>query len=233
MRASLASAFAAAVLLQAAPLSLQAQVGHLPDRSPYEDVKLGQTISLSGGWLATGRDPAGVAPDASAFGQFRYDAAVGGPTFLFVRYTVAPSQRALLVPGVIKSQRVAGTTNVPTNIIDGGIDIGFTGRKTWHHLIPSLMGAVGVATDFAKADSGAYRFGGKFTLSYGLGLRYIRRSGVQLRFDLSNYLWQYQYPDRYFTQATDSSAILTNTKDRSKWKSNWASTIGVSFPIFR
>lgn len=233
MRASLSSALAVALVLQAAPLALHAQVGHLPDKSPYEDVKLGQTISLSGGWLATGKDPAGVAPKSSAFGQLRYDAAVGGPTFLYARYTFAPSSRTQLAPGAIKSKRVVGTPSVPTSIVDGGIDIALTGRKTWHHVIPSLMGGIGVVTDFAKADSGAYQFGGKFSFTYGLGMRYVRRNGTQLRFDVSNYVWQYQYPDLYFTQAADSTSVLTDTKNRSKWKSNWALTAGFSLPIFR
>ena len=85
----------------ATPVALQAQVGHVPTKSPYEDMKLGQSVTLSGGWLATTHDPAGVGPDASAFGQIRYDIAVGGPASLFARYTFAPSQRASLLPGVV------------------------------------------------------------------------------------------------------------------------------------
>lgn len=216
-----------------APSLARAQVGHAPDKSPYEDIKLGQTISLSSGWFAFGKDPAGVRPDPSVFGQFRYDAEVGGPTFLYARYTMIPSKRSVLVPGAIKSKLVASTPSVTTHVIDGGLDIGLTGQKTWHHLIPSVMLGVGMVSDFSKADTGSYQFGSKFAITYGLGLRYLRPSGVQVRFDLSNYMWQYQYPDGYFTKATDSTAILHNTKDGSKWKSNWAFTAGVSYPIFR
>ena len=50
--------FAVGVALSAAR-PLQAQVGHRPGNSPYEDVKIGQTVSLSGGWFAFKRDLAG------------------------------------------------------------------------------------------------------------------------------------------------------------------------------
>ena len=45
--------------------SASAQVGHLPDKSPYEDFKIGQTLTIMGGWMNMRRDPANVAPDAS------------------------------------------------------------------------------------------------------------------------------------------------------------------------
>ena len=230
----LSSAVRAALVVAAAlPIAMHAQVGHAPAKSPYEDVKLGQTITLSGGWLVTGRDPAGVAPNASAFGQIRYDAAVGGPASLFARYTLAPSQRAQFAPGVIASKRQTGTPSVFMNVIDAGLDLALTGTKTWHQLIPSIDGGVGIASDFAAADSGGYQFGMKFGFSYGLNVRYYRANGVQFRMGLTNFVWQYQYPDVYFTKATDSTAILIDTKDRSKWKNNIGLSAGVSYPIFR
>lgn len=223
----------AALVLLAVPTAAEAQIGHRPETSPYEDVKLGQTITLNGGWLALGRDPAGVAPDASLFAQIRYDAAVGGPASLYARYTLAPSQRALLAPGAIASKRKTGTPSVMMHVIEGGLDLALTGQKTWHHLIPSLEGGVGIVSDFAAADSGAYQFGVKFGISYGANLRYMRASGLQLRVGLTNFLWQYAYPDRYFTKAPDSTAILVDTKDRSKWKNNIGLSAGVSYPLFR
>lgn len=215
------------------PVALRAQVGHKPTNSPYEDVKVGQTLSINGGWLVTGKDPAGVAAQSSPFAQLRYDVAVGGPAFLFARYSYAPSQRSLLVPSNVATKREIGTPSVSTNIMDVGLDVALTGRKTWRHLMPSVMGSFGLVSDFQGVDTSSYKFGTKFTLSYGLGVRYVRPTGFQLRFDLSNYLWSYQYPDTYFIKASDSTAVLTNTKDRSKWKSNWAFTAGVALPIFR
>ncbi len=212
---------------------LQAQVGHRPGNSPYEDVKIGQTVSLSGGWFAFKRDLAGVGPEAAPFAQLRYDAAIGGPALLYARYTLAPTQRTLLAPAAVAANRKTGTPSTTMHVFDGGIDVALTGKKTWRHLIPSVAGGVGIVSDFAAVDSGGYQFGSKFTLSYGLALKYVRTSGLQLRMDVNNFMWQYEYPDRYFVQATDGTAILTDTRSRTSWRSNWGLSAGVSMPIFR
>jgi len=215
------------------PLLLHAQVGYRPDKSPFEDVKLGQSVSLSVGWLGLRRDIAGVAPKSAAFGQLTYEAAVGGPALLYARYTLAPTTRTLLAPAANLPQRVTGTPGSTMHMFDGGLDIALTGKKSWRHLIPSVSGGVGVVTDFAKIDSGSYQFGVKFALTYGLALRYIRASGVRFRVDLTNAMWQYEYPDRYFVKATDGTSILTNTQDRTIWRRNVGITAGVSVPIFK
>ena len=219
--------------LSLAPTILNGQVGHRPSSSPYEDVKLGQTVSLSAGWLAVTRDPAGVAPEAAPFGQLRYDVGIGGPASLFARYTLSTTQRTLYAPSAIASARKTGTPGVAMHVVDAGIDLALTGKKTWHHLLPSLAGGVGIASDFAKVDSGGYQFGVKFALSYGLALRYVRSSGLRLRLDATSFRWQYDYPDRYFVKASDGTSILTDTRNRSKWKGNWGLAAGLSYPVFR
>ena len=59
------------------------------------------------------------------------------------------------------------------------------------------------------------------------------RRGPQLRLDLSKFLWQYQYPDKYFVTAADTTKVLTSTRQRSAWRGNWGATLGVTVPIFR
>jgi hypothetical protein len=215
------------------PVVLRAQVGHRPSSSPYEDVKPGQSVSLSGGWLAVSRDPAGVAPRAAAFGQFRYDVGIGGPAALYARYGVSMSERTLFAPSAVATARQTGTPGVAMHMIDGGLDLALTGKKSWHHLIPALGAGVGIVSDFASVDSGGYQFGVKFAITYGASLRYVRASGLQLRIDATSYRWQYDYPDRYFVKATDGTSILEDTKNRSAWRGNWGLSAGVTYPIFR
>ena len=216
-----------------APATLRAQVGHRPDRSPYEDLRTGQNISISAGWLAVRRDPANVAPNASPFAAVRYDIAIGGPAAFYARYAFAPSERRLLLPTNPKSTRQIGTPSVKTHIADVGLDLALTGKKTWHRLSPSVTGGVGLASDFTAADTGAYKFGTRFAFTYGFAMRYFTRSGIALRADATNHTWQYQYPDRYFVQASDGTAILTDTRKRSAYRGNWGVSAGVSLPLFR
>jgi hypothetical protein len=138
-RAFVPTSLSAALLLALAPQRASAQVGHLPDKSPYEDVKPGQTITLSAGRLGVKRDPANVAPDPGLFFGMRYDLPIGGPAGFFVRYEFAPSQRRLLDPAKPLATRVVGTPSVTTHVMDLGLDVSLTGRKTWHRLMPSLV----------------------------------------------------------------------------------------------
>ncbi len=215
------------------PALASAQVGHLPANSPFEDVKLGQNLSIMGGWMAMKRDPADVAPKSSLAAAVRYDIAVGGPASLYVRYLAAPSERKLLVPTNPRATRVISTPGVTTHQLDGGLDLSLTGKKTWHRLIPSLVGGAGIVSDFAAADTGSYQFGTKFSFSYGLGLRYLPRKGPMIRVDLTNFLWQYDFPDRYFVRASDTTSVLTDTRNRSAWRGARSVTVGVTLPLFR
>lgn len=224
---------AALLALSTVPAVAAAQVGHLPTESPYLDFKIGQTLSILAGRLSVAADPAGVAPQSSLIGGIRYDVGIGGPASLFVRYMLAPSERDLKVPTNPAATRVIGTTAANTHLADIGFDIALTGKKTWRRLLPSVNGGVGLVSDFAAADTGAYRFGARFAFNYGFSLRYVPRRGPQWRIDATRFLWQYQYPDRYFVRAADTTAILSNTRDRTAWRSNWALTAGATFPIFR
>ena len=56
---------------------------------------------------------------------------------------------------------------------------------------------------------------------------------VQLRVDLTNRTFQYDYPDRYFVKAADTTSILADTRRRSVWKGNWGASAGVIIPLFR
>ena len=215
------------------PSLLYGQVGHRPDKSPFEDVKLGQSVSISLGRLSTGRDLAGVAPKSALYGQLGYEAAVGGPASLYARYTLMPTERDLLAPAAPVATRKTGTPSTTMHLFDAGLDLALTGKKSWRHIIPSVIGGVGIATDFAAVDSGGYQFGSKFALTYGFAARYVPSSGIRFRLDVMNAMWQYDYPDRYFVKATDNTSVLTNSRDRSIWRGNWGVSAGVSIPVFK
>jgi hypothetical protein len=229
---SAAVVFATAVITLR-PVVTHAQVGHLPDRSPYEDFKIGQSLSVLGGWLAVRRDLADVAPTAAWNTGLRYEIGVGGPASLFARYVASPSERRVLAPNNPKATRQLATPGVTTHLMDAGLDISLTGRKTWRHLMPSVSSGVGLVSDFAEADTGGYRFGTKFALNYGFSVRYLPKRGPQFRIDATNFLWQYQYPDRYFVRAADTTSILTDTRNRDAWRANWSLSAGVIVPLFR
>lgn len=224
---------ATAAMLVLAPLGASAQIGHAPSKSPYEDYAVTQTLTLSAGQLLLGKDPAGVAPKNGLVGQVRYDIRLGGPAGLYVRYLGAPSERNELKPTNPRATRVIATPSVFTQVFDGGLNLDLTGKKTYRRFLPSIFAGVGMASDFAKADSGQYSFGSNFSFTYGGVLRFIPRHGPQLRLDVSNVFWKYQFPDTYYVKASDTTSVLTLTRQRSAWRPNKAISLGVTVPIFR
>ena len=224
----------AALAVLVSPATSAAQpVGNTPDRTPYGDVALGQTLTLSGGWLNVGRDPAGAAQKAGGLVQLRYDAAVGGPVILYARYAFAPSERRELDPTATGLARQKAMLRVFTNIATVGMELALTGQKSWHHLVPTISGGVGVALDPEKADTSGYQFGSKFVLSYGAGVRYLAPRGIRVHLEATNFAWQYSYPQSFLTKASDGTAILANTKDCTRWRGSWGLMAGLSYPIFR
>jgi hypothetical protein len=57
--------------------------------------------------------------------------------------------------------------------------------------------------------------------------------GYSVRLDVTNHVYQFQYPSTFFSAASDSTRVLDNTSQRSGWQSNWGFSTGVSIPLFR
>ncbi|MEO7360765.1 MAG: hypothetical protein ABI120_10570 [Gemmatimonadaceae bacterium] len=210
-----------------------AQVGHLPSKSPYEDVKVGQDFTFLFGYFNADVGAAGVLPKSSAFGGVRYDVPIGGPGYLTARYVLIPSQRNFLLPSKPRTTRILGTEDTKTHVADIGFTIALTGRKTWHRILPAISVGTGIASDFAKADTGGYKFGTKFGFTGGGSVRYVLRNGLSVRAEATNYLWRNSYPDSYFAASSDTTRVLTDTRKKKSWGGTWAYSLGLVFPIFR
>ena len=220
-----------------APLFVQranAQVGHLPSNSPYEDLKPTQDLTVLFGHFGSEPGLAGIFPKSSAFGGIRYDLPIGGPASLTARYIFVPSERQYLLPTNPKKTRILGTTSTKLNEADVGFTIALTGRKTYHRLVPAVSGGIGLASDFTAADTGGYKFGTKFSVNFGGNLRYVAHNGSGLRLEATKFIWQNRYPDSYAIPATaDTSSVIANSSERTSWKGHWAFSLGFFFPIFR
>lgn len=210
-----------------------AQVGHLPSKSPYEDLKVGQDLTIFLGQFNSNIGPAKVLPKSSLFGGVRYDVPIGGPGYFTARYSFIPSERNLLLPSKPRTTRVLSVENTKTHVVDVGFTIAVPGRKTWHRLVPSIQLGTGLASDFAKADTGGYQFGTKFTFTGGLNVKYMFKNNWAVRADATNYLWRNSYPDSYYAVASDTTRVLTSAVSKKSWGGTWAWTLGLVIPIFR
>ena len=210
-----------------------AQVGHLPQNSPYRDLDTSQEFTLFGGKYAAGKDPIGVAPqDGSMFGA-RYLVHVGGPAFLMARWSHVNSDRLAIDPTKTGTARQLGKKSVSMNLYDVDLALSLTGQKSFHHIVPVVTFGGGVASCGCTVANDPYTFGTPFAFTYGAGLRWIPGGRFQLTADWNHYLYQLKYPTAYYLAPTGGTPAVSSSQARSFWKGNRALTIGASLLFFR
>jgi len=225
--------FMSAVALVCIASVAKAQVGHLPEKSPYRDLEARQEISLFGGHYDAANDPAGIAPQGGPMWGARYQVHVGGPAFLTARFAHVTSKRDAIDPTKLEATRSLGTHNVSLDLFDANLAINLTGEKTYHRIVPVLNMGAGIATCACSVDKDPYTFGTPFAFSYGGGLRYAPGGRFQITADWNYYLYQLKYPTEYYVVPAGGTAAVSGTQPRSFWKTNRALTIGASLLFFR
>ncbi|HEX6629069.1 MAG TPA: hypothetical protein VF105_14055 [Gemmatimonadaceae bacterium] len=222
------SAFALVVFAASA----NAQVGHLPQNSPYRDLDTRQEFTFFGGRYSAGEDPIAVAPrDGPMFGV-RYQIHVGGPAFLMARWSHVNSNRFGIDPTKTGTARQLGKQNVSINIYDLDLALNLTGQKSFHHIVPVVNLGAGVASCGCSIPDDPYTFGTPFAFTYGGGLRWVPGGRFQLTADWNDYLYQLKYPAAYYLAPTGGTPAASN-QQRSFWKNNRALTLGASLLFFR
>jgi len=230
-----AFALACAAASLAPVATLAAQVGTLPDQSPYKDLDDHQRVGLVAGLINFGRDGADVGPSgtAAAFGA-RYDLSIGGPGYLTVRALSASVTRNVLDYQLKPAQRLIGTKSSVLTNVDAGLALALTGERSWHNLQPLVNFDVGMifSSGDNKSDVSGFALKPALSLSMGAGVRWITGSNSELRADVSVYYWQLHYPENYRSTAADPSAIVP-TGTLTPWTTNRVFTLGWTWGIFR
>jgi hypothetical protein len=225
--------FIGALALAFVATTARAQVGHLPEHSPYRDMEASQEISFFGGHYAAGQDALGVAPRGGPMYGLRYEIHVGGPAFLMARFAHVNSERFPIDPNKSGAAAQLGRRNVSLNLADVDLVVSLTGQKSFHHIIPVINAGAGIATCGCTVSPDPYTFGTPFAFSFGGGLRYVPGGRLQLRADWGDYLYQLKYPAAYYLTPTNGTAAAGSGQAKSFWKNNRALTLGASLLFFR
>jgi hypothetical protein len=210
-----------------------AQVGHLPQNSPFRDLETRQEFTFFGGHYSAGQDPINVAPHGGPMFGLRYEIHVGGPAFLMARWSHVNSYRFPIDPTKSGAAAQLGKTNVGVNLFDLNLSLNLTGQKSYHSIVPVVNFGAGIATCGCAVATDPYSFGTPFAFSFGGGLRYVPGGRFQLRVDLNDYLYQLKYPTQYYVTPTGGTAAVTGNQSRTFWKNNRALTVGASLLFFR
>src|SRR2546428_7805769 len=171
-----------------------AQVGHEPGRSPSRDVRRGGVGVLTFGYLGGSRGSVGVGLSDGTTGGIRYEVlfgAIGASLGLAYgrtnRYVVNPFRDTL--------SRNTGPFNNDVVLLDAGLQLVLTGRKTWRGFAPYVGGAPGVAIGGkSPRDTSGYEFGTKFTIAPHAGVGWYPPPRLPVRGGSSLGLWQRNHP---------------------------------------
>lgn len=210
-----------------------AQVGHLPQNSPFRDVETSQEVTFFGGHYSPGRDQIGVAPRSGPMYGLRYEIHVGGPAFLMARWSHVNSERFPIDPTKSGAAAQLGKKSVSLNLYDVNLVVNLTGEKSFHHIVPIMNLGAGIASCSCTVAPDPYKFGTPFAFSFGAGLRYVPGGRFQLRADWNDYLYQLKYPTQYYVNVGGGGAAAPPSQARSFWKNNGALTLGASYLFFR
>lgn len=209
MRRASVFAFGLGTLVVALTGPIAGQVGHQPERSPYRDLRIKQSLTGFGGLLSGGRGKAGVGPaDGTIFGV-RWDIHTGSAATLVLGVSAADLERRLINPSAPPSLRDLGTARQTVWVIDGGFNLVLTGRKTWHTLAPYLGASLGAAVGGSVPEDSVFSFRGKFQFGPMLGVRQFLNRRLHLRVEFRDIIWRLgRYPDVFFTPGTGVEPVL-------------------------
>lgn len=221
-----------ALFVYATPLF--AQVGYPPAASPYRDLNTRHQLDFFGGYFKAGADVAGAAPQSGPLVGLRYDMVIAGPAQFMVRAMRVASERATFDPTLPAARRATGRVSDPVYLAEVGFSFNITGQKSYRGVVPVITGAVGIASDLGKRfGKDPYQFGTSFALSSEAALRYRLGGAYELRGGIGSTFYQISYPDAYFINASDGTALVTNRGSKSSYRNNISYTLGISRALFR
>jgi len=118
-------------------------------------------------------------------------------------------------------------------LTDVGFALNLTGYKSWHRIVPSLGGGLGIGAGFDSPDVGGYKFGMPFLLALRPAIKIAPGGRLQGRIDATNYFYRIRYPETYFTKTTADPAPLAANAARNVWKRNLGLTAGLTYTFGR
>ena len=212
MRSSHCSSALVALAALCLPAAAVAQVGYLPAKSPFREIRFGQTLELQGGQLFGNGGPLKVGPQDGRLmgarmnfrGNHSLQLALGVWTASSERYIVdADKSPATRVSGPIAHRLIGGEFTLQLNL---------TGGKTWHGLAP--YGGVGLGmVNGAKtpaADTSGYSFGTKLYFAPNVGSRLMLGQKLFLKVEARAYLWNLKYPNSYADEPAQAPGTADN-----------------------
>lgn len=209
----------ATLILAAGPLA--AQVGHDPAGSPYRDIRYGQFVTATAGYMFGGGGQLGIGPHGGMVATLRHDFLADRPLTLGLGGGYARLDRNYANLAATEEPRVLGPEQHRVMFAEGVLQLNVTGGKTWNGLAPYASAGLGLAfAERVPADSSGYSFGTKFYFAPAVGVRAFLGRRLYLRVEARAMFWNLGYPASYRTEDPDGfgplQPILAGSR-RKEW----------------
>ena len=204
------------------PTLAAAQVGHPPDASPYQDIRIRSSVVGVGGLIGGSGGRLNVGPANGPVYGLQYELELSGPTDAFFAITQARLDRVVIDPTLSEATRVTDSVTQSVLFVQGGLSILLTGSKTWHGFAPYLGGSLGLGfgSDVPQ-DPTELGFSAKFVTGPHIGIRWYPARVLHFRVEGRQLFWQLKYPQSYFNdpiQAPGDPPVLDVESDpESEW----------------
>jgi hypothetical protein len=192
------AALFAVVLLLMRPSATWAQVGHAPEGSPYRDLRAKQAASVIGGFLRGGRGAAQASPSNGPIFGVRYDRQVGGPVEILLGLSYARLDKYLVDATAPVASRLVGPVRDDLVLMEAGLSLVLTGRKSWRGFVPYVGGMVGVVFETDLATFNDFTFGTRAVLTPHAGLKWYPVQALAFKVEARDIIWRVRYPDSWF-----------------------------------
>lgn len=230
-RAAAATVAVTLALAAAAAGPLAAQVGDPPSQSPFHDLTVRQSFTLSAGRFGGNAAAAGVGWRAGSLTAVRLDTRLAGPVDFYVSIGFAGSSRYKIDTELDTLTRMTGPFKKTLFLADVGVVLNVTGAKTWHGIAPYVgFGAGWMLPTATETDPGGYNAGSNFTMVPSLGTRIFVTRSLAARIEVRDYFFRYEWPLRYFFPLDRNGNALppvlsSDLKDK-QWTHNFALMVG-------
>lgn len=221
-------------LVGSVPAALTAQVGHAPEASPYQDIRVRSSLLAIGGYVGGSHGRLGLGPSSGRLVGLQYELALGGPTDGFLTLSQGRLDRIVIDPNAPQASRVTDSVSQSVVFAQAGLTVLLTGDKTWNGFAPYLGGTLGLGFGSrVPQDSSGYSFGTKFVTGPHLGIRWYPTRTVHLRVEGRQLFWQLKYPQTFFNPPsrapTDPPVLNVEDDPDAEWTAHPTLLVALGF----
>ncbi len=201
----------------------QAQIGHPPESSPYQQLRAKRVISAGVGYLWGSAGSAGVGPTDGPLVTARGEQVLSGALAVNLSVGGANLKRGLINPNAAPADSMLGYANQTGTLVDAGILLLLTGDKTWHRTVPYVDLSLGIAFGGSVPEDSlsGFVFKTQFTIAPAFGVQWYPSDRLMFRAEFRDIIWRLRYPPSFFVRPEDDPiappVLNPNVENDTQW----------------